>query len=244
MEGLYLIHTREFISTKKPIYKIGRGENVQTRVLQYPNGSNLLFLNICKNSKLCETNLIRIFKKKFLQEKYYGREYFSGDVYEMIDTMYDNIKLHNKKCTEEENKNINKLQNDNNIDIKPEVKTEVKTEVKPEIKTEIKTEVKTEVKLEVTQKITEEIKNTIYICPKCKFDFKYKSILIRHLTNSVRCLSTNIYIKDTIDKIINTNININNDLFMCHDCNKYFKFKTSIYRHQTISKCAKNKHKI
>jgi len=89
MEGLYLIHTREFITIKKPIYKIGRGNNVQTRVLQYPNGSNLLFLNICKNSKLCETNLIRIFKQKFIQEKYYGREYFSGDCDDIIDVMYN-----------------------------------------------------------------------------------------------------------------------------------------------------------
>ena len=240
MEGLYLIHTREFITTKKPIYKIGRGDNVQTRVLQYPNGSNLLFLNICKNSKLCETNLIRIFKQKFLQEKYYGREYFSGDVYEMIDTMYDYIKLHNKKCIEEELKNIKKLQKEIKQEVqKPEVKPEVKAEVKAEVKTEVKAEVITEVKAEVKA----EVKNTIYICPKCKFDFKYKSILIRHLTNSVRCVSTTIDIKNTIDKIITTNININNDLFMCHDCNKYFKFKTSIYRHQTISKCAKNKHK-
>ncbi len=68
--------------------------------------------------------------------------------------------------------------------------------------------------------------------------------VIRHLTNSVRCLSTNTYIKDIIDKIINTNININNDLFRCNDCNKHFKYKTSIYRHKSISKCSKNKHKI
>ena len=32
MEGLYLIHTREFISTDKPIYKIGRGGNLYNRI--------------------------------------------------------------------------------------------------------------------------------------------------------------------------------------------------------------------
>jgi len=216
MEGLYLIHAREFITIKKPIYKIGRGGNLYQRIKQYPNGSNLLFSHICKNSVFCETQLIGIFKDKFVQEKFYGREYFSGDFHQMIKIMYNYIDTYNIKCIEEANAKII---------IKKKVKEEVKVEIKKKDKTEVK----------------EKVKNKIYICPKCKDDFKYKSLLIRHLKNSVRCLSTNIYINDTIDKIDNTNIN--NNLFMCNDCNKYFKFKTSIYRHKTISKCAKNKIK-
>ena len=102
MEGLYLIHTREFIRSKEPIYKIGRGDNVKKRVFQYPNGSDILFVNICKQSKLCEAQLIEIFKEKFKQETFYGREYFSGDVYDMIDIMYNYIKQHNKKYIEEQ----------------------------------------------------------------------------------------------------------------------------------------------
>ena len=80
------------------------------------------------------------------------------------------------------------------------------------------------------------------ICPKCNVDFKYISILKRHLENSVRCSSNDVYIKNTINNI-NQNTNTDN-LFICNDCNKHFKFKTSIYRHKSISKCAKNKEKL
>ena len=58
MEGLYLIHTREFISTNQPIYKIGSCNNLNKAILQYPNGSQFLFLSICKNSKLCEEKIL------------------------------------------------------------------------------------------------------------------------------------------------------------------------------------------
>lgn len=95
MERLYLIHTREFISLEKPIYKIGRGENVKNRVMQYPNGSNVLFLHICKNSIFCEAKIIEIFRQTFKQETYYGNKYFSGDIFEMTDIMYNYIKQHN-----------------------------------------------------------------------------------------------------------------------------------------------------
>ena len=106
MEGLYLIHTREFITTNKPIYNIGRGGNIQIRVSQYPRGSQLLFLSICKNSKLCKKNLIQIFKQKFIQEKYYGRECFSGDCDDMIDVMIKYIKLYNNQSRNEEQLNL------------------------------------------------------------------------------------------------------------------------------------------
>ena len=78
------------------------------------------------------------------------------------------------------------------------------------------------------------------VCPKCNVDFKYISLLKRHLENSVRCKANDNYINNTINNI-NTNSNVDNNLFVCSDCNKYFKFKTSIYRHKSISKCAKNK---
>ena len=101
MEGLYLIHTREFITTNKPIYNIGRGGNIQIRVSQYPRGSHVLLLIRCKNSKLCKKHLIKIFNQKFIQEKYYGRECFSGNCDDMIDVMYNYIKLYNNQSCNE-----------------------------------------------------------------------------------------------------------------------------------------------
>ena len=65
MEGLYLIHTREFISTNKEIYKIGRSSNIENRVRNYPNGSKILLAIISRNSIQCEKDLIKKFKLTF-----------------------------------------------------------------------------------------------------------------------------------------------------------------------------------
>ena len=106
----------------------------------------------------------------------------------------------------------------------------------------------------------------IHSCPKCKDNFKYQSLLKRHLQTSVRCISTNDYISNLFTENINTeNININTDninidnidnidninnsnsnssieikLFTCNDCNSKFKFKTSLYKHKRNSKCSRN----
>ena len=101
MEGIYLIHTREFITTNKPIYKIERTDNINKAMVQYPNDSQFLFISICKNSKLCEEKILELFKHKFKQEIYYGNKYYSGDVYEMIDVMNDYITVYNQQHSEE-----------------------------------------------------------------------------------------------------------------------------------------------
>ncbi len=102
MEGLYLIHTREFISTNKEIYKIGRSSNIENRVRNYPNGSKILLAIINKNSIQCKKNLIKQFKLTFTQKLLYGNEYFEGDVDEMINMMCDYIITDNKECKRKE----------------------------------------------------------------------------------------------------------------------------------------------
>jgi len=84
LEGIYLIHTREFVNSKEPIYKIGRSININTRILQYPKGSNVLCSIKCENSLLCEKELIHLFTKLFKIRKDYGNEYFEGDHDNMI----------------------------------------------------------------------------------------------------------------------------------------------------------------
>ena len=62
MEGVYLIHTRELFTLNLEIYKIGRSYNIDTRIKNYPQGSKTIVLFTCKDSVLCEKNLIEIFK--------------------------------------------------------------------------------------------------------------------------------------------------------------------------------------
>ena len=93
-EGIYLIHTREFVNSKEPIYKIGRSKNLNTRILQYPKGSNVLCSIKCANSNLCEKELIKLFTKLFIIRKDYGNEYFEGDhdnmIFVIITYLYQN----------------------------------------------------------------------------------------------------------------------------------------------------------
>ena len=86
-----------------------------------------------------------------------------------------------------------------------------------------------------------------YTCPKCKDNFKYKSIFIRHLKNSVRCKCCDEEIVNIINNpIITTNNNIttdnsiqNKNMFVCNICNNNYKYKTSLYKHKRTSRCNK-----
>ena len=43
MEDIYLIHTFDPITTHKSIYKMKRGDTIQSNILQNSNYSNILF---------------------------------------------------------------------------------------------------------------------------------------------------------------------------------------------------------
>jgi len=118
MEGLYLIHTREFISTNKEIYKIGRSSNIENRVRNYPNGSKILLAIINKNSIQCEKDLIKQFKLIFTQKQFYGNEYFEGDKYEMINMMCDYIITDNKECKREDETKGSDVKEEKQNDVK------------------------------------------------------------------------------------------------------------------------------
>jgi hypothetical protein len=254
MEGIYLIHPREFVSTDLSIYKLGRSNNIDNRVKQYPKGSNILCMLMCKNSIACEKYLIKLFKNKFTQNTYYGSEYFEGDKQMMIREIFNHLDeqyVKNKKIEAEieAKKKANKVvKTEVKIEDKKVIKNEAKTEAKTEAKKESKKESKKEAKKEANKKdikindivITTKCKNTHNnFCPKCKENFKYPSILKRHLLTSVRCISTPEYIKNLF--IENSNLETNNidqNLFRCDNCNNSYKYKTSLYKHKRISKCS------
>ena len=255
MEGLYLMHTREFIKSEEKIYKLGRSFTLDNRVKQYPNGSNTLLIIACENSIVCESKLLEIFKTKFIQKKYYGNEYFEGDYKMMIREIFnyiDKINIENdgiakieREKTEKEKKKekIEKLEKEKLR--KEKIKKEMKeiTKLAKEKDKIIKNDVVNVINVvNVDSKIINKCNTT---CPKCKDSFKYKSILIRHLKNSVRCKCSNEEIISIINKPSTTTItSLNNtiqnkNIFICNNCNSDFKYKTSLYKHKRISKCAK-----
>ena len=227
MEGLYLIHTREFIRSKEPIYKIGRGDNVKKRVFQYPNGSDILFVNICKQSKLCEAKIIEIFKEKFKQETFYGREYFSGDMFEMIKIMTRYIEKHNDKYIEEDKANEKKKEEEKKEEEKANEKKKEAEKAKQKkeedkARAEIKDKVKTKPKIKST---IGNIKDRT--CPKCNRVFKFPTMLKQHFKKSFHCLMND-------DDII---LYFNPNIIKCNKCSETFKQKSSLYRHQRTINC-------
>ena len=224
-EGLYMIHTREFYNTNQPIFKLGRSHNLDNRIKQYPKGSKIICMINCINSILYEKQLLSLFKDKFIQKLEYGSEYFEGDKNTMIREIF---KFIDKMMKEEEDAGKVK-----------EAAGKVK-EATGKVKEAGKVKKAAgKVKEEAAGKVKEagKVKDDKKICPKCNYDFKYLSLLKRHLKTSVRCISTDEYIDNHI-----LTYNINKDsLFICTGCNKNFKYNTSLYKHIRISKCGKTK---
>jgi len=93
-EGLYLIHIRECVMKNSNIYKIGRSNNLANRIYQYPNSSIVYLLIECPDSKKHESELINLFTSKYKLKKFYGNEYFEGELESMKQDIISYVKTH------------------------------------------------------------------------------------------------------------------------------------------------------
>ena len=265
MEGIYFIHTRELISSKEPIYKLGRSNNLECRVRNYPKGSNVLFTMNCKNSIKCEKHLIKLFKEKFIQKKDYGTEYFEGDKDEMINEIYNYLYI----CNTNEKANLtdtvietvtetiaetiaetvtynvadnivdNYIKIANLISIDKNInKTVDKAIVKAIVKSIAKVEnTKENIKQNVKSNKNIINKDKCRTCPNCKYEFKFPSLLKVHFRKSYHCLLSEDKIDDFFYKCaLNDN--------QCNKCNKNFTNRQALLRHNRETKCAKIKNNI
>jgi hypothetical protein len=89
---IYLLQEREFLKDKEDTYKIGHTtQKLLTRMSQYPKGSRIVYSSVVPNSKDSETNLKKLFNEKFTHKPEYGTEYFNGNLYEMIQTINEEL---------------------------------------------------------------------------------------------------------------------------------------------------------
>lgn len=89
-EYIYLHQEREFLYAKKPIYKIGKTKQLPNkRMNAYPKGSLLLLTVIVTNCDIAEKELLSVFREKYNNLKEIGAEYFEGNVYDMINTIFE-----------------------------------------------------------------------------------------------------------------------------------------------------------
>ena len=85
MNYIYLVRIREYVKTNEQIYKFGRtDQELRFRMYGYPKGSQVILVLTVKNCVDFETSMIKIFKKKFIQRRDLGTEYFEGDPYKMV----------------------------------------------------------------------------------------------------------------------------------------------------------------
>lgn len=92
IEGLYMIHTYTCISNNEYIYKIGRSNNLYNRITNYSNGSVCYLVIESMESKVDESEVLKIFNNKYKNIKFYGNEYFEGDKNDMIKTIENFVK--------------------------------------------------------------------------------------------------------------------------------------------------------
>ena len=229
-EGVYLVHTRELIALKEIIYKIGRSHDLDNRVRHYPKKSKIMFMMNCENSVLCESELIKIFKNKFIQKLDYGTEYFEGDKELMIKEIFnfitnrENFKKKDKK--DKKDKKVKKVKKDGVVvtDVVPVIPDVVEPIIVHDV-----------VVKKINNKIV--IKDQLRTCPECNYIFEYPSRLKKHFSNTIHCKKTDNEIEEYF-----LNIKHNSLLIKCNICDKEFSRKDSLNRHQKESKCCKSKN--
>lgn len=84
-EFIYIIQEREFIKTNESIYKIGKTKkDLRTRMNGYPKNSKVLYFTKVDDCSIIESKMITTFDTIFDNAKDIGREYYSGNIDDMI----------------------------------------------------------------------------------------------------------------------------------------------------------------
>jgi hypothetical protein len=174
-EYIYLLIEREFIKTNENIYKIGKTQQENfLRFTQYPKGSNLLLFLNCKNCDILEFEILKDFKKHFIQRKDIGKEYFEGDKEEMIKHIFNLFFWFNKnacsfKCdvNQKENNEVNEDNGDNEENENNE---------------------DNEVNEDLNCIQNEKSYYKVYKCMKCNRVFKRKAHLLNHINKKNPCV--------------------------------------------------------
>jgi hypothetical protein len=228
-EGLYLLKEERFIESNKNIYKIGRSSNIYNRVNSYENGTIVYLIIECSNSEKNESELIKIFNKEFKNIKYYGSEYFQGELPIMKNLIINHIK---KNASED----INLI----DMDIKiTSVDKETDLHI-PKYKQEIYSKAKLSVfKIGEDLEVNEDGYKEKYLTPE-------QIIFVRNYFNELNINENSAeilieFIKNyIIEKTNKSNLPINKDTIKCYDCGMQFAHKQSLNKHIRLNRCKAN----
>lgn len=100
---IYIIQEREFINARLNIYKIGYSESIARRLPQYPKESELKFCVQTRNFVAFEKAVIKLFDVQFKLRSDIGREYYEGDLCDMIISISSMVREHNETGVNDNN---------------------------------------------------------------------------------------------------------------------------------------------
>jgi prolyl oligopeptidase PreP (S9A serine peptidase family) len=221
---IYLLQTREFITTKTSIYKIGKTsqENLK-RFNSYPKGSKLILQIKVNNCDDSEKDIIKIFKSKYKQALLYGTEYFEGNENLMIND-FCNYRINGISAF------INDLNNDLHI-----------------LDKNIASKNKIPKNLKVKKTNSKILKDRT--CKYCKKKFDFPSKLKRHLNNNIcpkmktKTNTPAVEINNNLEKINDVKL-VNNDSkqiddiqIKCNKCDALFSHKNGLRKHERKNRC-------
>jgi hypothetical protein len=218
---LYLIQPVEYIGTD--CYKIGYSSksNIDRVRHGYKKGTRYLHIVECDNAIEIEKILIDVFNENFTL--FAGREYFKGDINEMLDVFYNVYKKNkNTETTNKIQESVYQEKCDKQYDCddeeceeEEECDDEECEELTDKDNESIK-EVKTIEDIKHSQKC-----NTKFFCEKCNYYANRKTDLLKHFKRK----------KHMEDKQISDNSKKSNTKFFCEKCNYYANRKTDLLKH-------------
>ena len=83
-EYVYLIQLKDFATSNLSIYKLGQTTLLKTRFKAYQKHSTIFMVHKVKNCHQVEKEMIKAFHKNFTHKSKYGKEYFEGELSDMI----------------------------------------------------------------------------------------------------------------------------------------------------------------
>lgn len=113
---IYIIITREFLKQNESVFKVGTTKDMIQRFHAYPKGSVLLYNRFVHDATGKETLVLKVLRDEYIHRKDIGREYFEGNVNNIIATVNENLQEPLELFFTQNNK-----EDDNNKNVKPRV---------------------------------------------------------------------------------------------------------------------------
>lgn len=105
-DSIYLLQTRESLYKNDNVFKVGRtSQDELKRFNNYPKGSKLHLHISCFDGVNVENEIMKVFSDKYSNAEIYGKEYFYGnmcdmmkDILNIIGLNFDSVHNHMKLC--------------------------------------------------------------------------------------------------------------------------------------------------